>query len=374
MKLLAGTLLLFVAAAPSWAAKKITVQELKETLVAMHQANKSDPDVATRLKQLELSEEMTPAAKMSLAIYVPGTLSAEQIEILQGQSALLAPPAADLPTVPPPSAAGQQAILAKAVDHVSKTVAQNPHLTASKSTTRFQDDVINMSSSAGLNVASPNTYSKLWDARSEQVESERGTEKAAPSKAKTKWGENGEISEGEPGPNLSALLQEASAGKIGWLRWQTIDGKQIAVFSYAVEKKKTHFTVFYCCFPNTETQSGIAASGTFVPIPGEIQSLTSWKLFKKAVGYHGELFIDPDTGAVVRAITRAELKPSDFVHQEDIRIDYAPVVVDGKEYELPVDAYIMNQTVPGGDAGTAVYSSRHSLFIVRYANYKMAGR
>jgi len=374
MKFLAGSLLLFVAAAPSWAAKKITVQELKDTLIAMHQTSKSDGSVATELKKLELSEELTNSAKNAIAVYVPGELSAEQVEIMAGRSAMLPPAAADVPAAPAPDAATQQAILAKAVDHVSKTVAQNPHLTASKTTTRFQDDVVNMSSSPGLNVASPNTYAKLWDARSEQVESERGTEKAAPSKAKTKWGSNGEISEGEPGPNLGVLLQEASAGKIDWLRWQTIDGRQIAVFSYAVDRKKTHFNVYYCCFPNTETQTGIAASGTFVPIPGEIQSLTTWKVFKKVVGYHGELFIDPGTGAVVRVIVRAELRPSDFVHQEDRRIDYAPVVVDGKEFEVPVREYVVNETVPGGDAGTTAYSVRHSLFLVRYANYKMAGK
>jgi hypothetical protein len=131
--------------------------------------------------------------------------------------------------------------------------------------------------------------------------------------------------------------------------------------------------VNYCCFPSTEVQSGIAAEGTFKPLPGEIQSLTSWKTFKKAVGYHGEIFIDPEKGTIVRAITIAEMKPSDFVHMELIRTDYGPVVVDGKEYEAPVGKFTINEVVPKGDDGTGVFSVRHGLINVTYRNYRLAG-
>ena len=40
--------------------------------------------------------------------------------------------------------------------------------------------------------------------------------------------------------------------------------------------------------------------------------------------YHGELFVDSATGAILRLITKADLKPTDFVLQEDIRVDYSP--------------------------------------------------
>jgi len=371
MKRLVGILLVLVAAAPLCAAKKITVQELKETLVSLHQALKSDEDVATRLKEMDLSEELTSSARSGLAQFLPGPLSEEQMDILQGRSSILAPPPSDLPATPPPDAAAQNAILAKAQDYVAKSYTQNPRLTASKTISRYQDDQANTSSSPGLVVSATNTSARLLDTRVDEVESEKGIEKPSASKSKTKWGQNGQISEGEPGPNLGALLQEAtSGGKLGWLRWQTIDGKQAAVFSFAVDKKKSHFDVNYCCFPETDTASGVAASGTFAPVPGEIQSVTTWKPFKKVVPYHGELFIDPNTGFIVRVITSAELKPTDLVHQEVMRVDYEQVVVGGKEYMLPVDSFTINEVVPNGNSNFTSYSVRHTLFSVKYQNYR----
>jgi hypothetical protein len=371
LKRLVGIFLLFAATANLVWAKKITVQELKQTLTSLHQAYTSDENVANKLKEFELSEELTGSARSGLAQFLPGPLSVEQIDILQGRSSILAPPSADLPATTSPDAATQKEILAKAQDYVAKNYMQNPRMTATKTISRFQDDAGNTSNTPGLTVPGPNTFTRFLDSRTDQVESEKGIEKPSASKNKTRWGQNGQISEGEPGPNLSAVLQEASAGgKLDWLRWETIDGKQIAVFSFAVDKKKSHFDVNYCCFADTETETNIAAPG---PGPtgaqGDIQSLTSWKLFKKVVPYHGELFVEPNTGLIVRAITCAEMKPTDLVHQEVMRIDYEQVVVGGKEYMLPVDSFTINEVVPNGNSNFASYSVRHTLFSVKYQGY-----
>jgi hypothetical protein len=221
-------------------------------------------------------------------------------------------------------------------------------------------------------VTVPGAFARLVDTRTEPVESERGIEKPSASKNKTHWGENGQISEGEPGPNLNALLQEAaSSGKLEWLRWQTIDGKQTAVFSFAVDKKKSHFDVNYCCFPTTETQDHIATmSASVSPLPGDIQTSTSWKIFKRVVPYHGQLFIDPVTGSIVRVITNAEVKPTDVVHQEVMRVDYDQVVVNGRAFVLPVDSFTITDVLPNGDSYSSSYSVRHTLFTVRYQNYR----
>jgi hypothetical protein len=371
MKRFAWILLLLVAGAPLSFAKKVTVQELKDTLATLHQAYTSDEDFAGRLKDLELSEELTVSVRASLTPLLPGPLSAAQVDILQGRSSTLAPPPADLPAVAAPDAATQNDILAKAKDYVQKNFMQNPHLTATRTITRFQDDSSNTSSTPGLTVSGPNTFTQLVDTRTDQVESEKGIEKPAASRSKTKWGQNGQISEGEPGPNLGAVLDEAGAGKLDWLRWQTIDGKQVAVFSFAVDKKKSHFDVNYCCFAQSETQTNIAQSSAGVSTsPGDMQSLTSWKQFKKVVPYHGELFIEPATGRVVRVITFAELKPADFVHREDMRIDYDLVAAGGKEYMLPVDSFTIDEVVPNGNTNLASYTVRHTLFSVKYEGYR----
>ena len=67
---------LLMAVTPAWSAnRKITVAELKDMLTTMHQAAKSDQDVATALKQVELTEELTRTEMNNVASDVPGQLS-----------------------------------------------------------------------------------------------------------------------------------------------------------------------------------------------------------------------------------------------------------------------------------------------------------
>jgi hypothetical protein len=369
-------LVFFVAAAPAWAAKKITVQELKETLLSLQQARKSDEEVATQLKQVELSEELTRGAIAGMAADVPGPLSTEQMHILEGRSAILAPPAADLPAIPAPDTTTQRLILGKMVNYITKTYMQSPHLTASKITSRYQDGVEGIRTSSGVTSnmpqvdrawATPNIFMRLLGTHSSTVESEKGIEKAVVSKVKAPWTQNGQVSESGPGPILSVILQEAAvAGQLKWLRWETVEGKQTAVFSFAVPKEQSLYRVDYCCFPITDSAGSVGYEG----VEANFQTGTSWKAFKTVVGYHGKFFVDPDTGTVVRLITQAELKPTDFVHQEDMRIDYGAVTVDSKQYVLPLDSFTMTEVVPNGDNYAARYSVRHTLFTAEYRDYK----
>jgi len=363
-----GWILLLLMAAPhAWAAnKKITVQELNVLLASMQQNKKTDPEVAEKLTQIDLTEELTHDTMSKMSGLVPGSLTGAELELLEGKTSFLAPPPADLPSAPAPDAAAQKAILAKAMDYATKTYMQNPHLSVFKSTVRYQDDARRTGVSEAPTAILLNGPMQLFDRHIEPVEMDKGIEKAAVSRAKTKWGENGRISEGEPGFNLGAVVGEASAmGKFDWLRWQTIDGKPVAVFSFAVDKKKSHFDVSYCCFPD-------ASVGGSTAVGGHTVLNTNWVPFKKVVGYHGEIFVSPDSGAIVRIITNAELNPTSLVTKEGRRIDYARVVVEGKEYLLPRVAITLVEAVPNGDRENAVYRVRHTLLNAVYQNYKMA--
>lgn len=375
MKRIATLLILLSAAASSYAAKKLTVDDLKQTLVALR--GKSDQDVATRLKEIQLGEQLTASTRDALKEYLPGPLAAEQLQILEGRSAMLAPPQSELPPTAAPDTAMQKAILAKTVDFITKVYMQGPHLVATRTTTRYQDGVESINTNSGMQNNMPNGIGKSWEppdmtmrlvgSHSDSVGSEKGVELVPPVKQKAPWGRNGQISEGGPGPVLSVILQEAAAaGTLNWRRWQTIQGKTVAVFSFAVPKKKSHYEVHYCCFPVTEDTGRMGYEGT----GANLQYNTDWKDFKSVAGYHGEFYVDPDTGVIVRLVTQAELKPTDFVHQEDMRIDYGQVVVDGKPVILPTHSITLNEVVPNGDNYAARYSVRHTLFLVSYLNYE----
>jgi hypothetical protein len=386
MKQFGWILVLLMAASPAWAAKKITVQQLKDLLSSMQQAKKTDADVATALKQVELSEEITLPVMNGLLANVPGPYSTEQIYVLEARSAMLAPPAADLPTTPAPDAATQKAILDKAIAYTTTTYAQLPQLTATKTTLRFQDNMTAMAAASGLGsgaaLSDPNLVSTVQfvqyiNSVKTQAPFQHGAEQVPIPKDRGPWGLNGQIALYEQGPVLTNVIQDAqAAGKLSWLRWETVNGKTAAVYSYSVDKKKTHYAVNYCCFPNLE-QAGMmaytsptsAASVGDHTATGNFQTATEWKNFKATLPYHGEIFVDPDTGIVVRLITQAEFKTSDLVHQEDERIDYGPVKVGDKMLVLPVKSYINTEVVPNGDSGGGKFTLRHTLFTTEYKDY-----
>ena len=395
MKRLRWILPLIALTMPAWSAdsKKVTVAQLQDLLTSAQAAKKSDEDVATQLKQIELSEELTAATMNSMASLVPGPLSTEQMYVLEARSSMLAPPASDLPTAAAPEAAAQQAMLAKAADFAAKTYPQLPHLAATKMTARFQDGVEAPLTYGGAHTGISNNndpifnqaslYVRLMNTHSAETESDNGIEKIAADK--TQWGANGMVASVGPVLTLSTAVQELMAnGSPKWLRWQTINGKQIAVYSFAIDKKKTHFSINYCCFPDTDTvgtghynmaagPSGASggASGAHTASTN-LQNSVDWKNFKTNAGYHGELFIDPDTGTIVRLITEADFKPSDFVHYEDIRTDYAPMPIGGKNVVVPVRSFTVAELVPNGDSNAGHHTIRHQFITQNYKDYQAA--
>jgi hypothetical protein len=392
MKRFGWILVLLMAASPAWAAKKITVQQLKEMLVSMQQEKKTDLETADALKQVELTEELTRSTMNSLVQYVSGPHTTEQVYVLEARSAVLPPPAADLPSTPAPDAAGQKAILDKALDYATKTYAQLPALTATKTTIRFQDNVEAIAATSGMhsgavadassdpNLVHAGEFVHYINSTETPVVFQNGAEQNPLAKDKTPWGQNGYIALLGQSPALSTVLQEAeSAENLKWLRWEAINGKTAAVFSFSVDKKKTHYAVNYCCFPNTE-QAGVVTfssasmgsmnGGSGGGAKGNLQFTTSYKPYKATVPYHGEIFVDPDTGIVVRLITQADFKNTDVVHQEDQRIDFAPMAVGGKTMVLPIKTVINTEVVPNGDSGAGKFSTRHTLFTAEYKGYK----
>ena len=387
-------LVLALAATPAWCAKKVTVAELKDQLASMHKDNKSDADVANALKQLELSEQLTRDTMNSLIADVPGPLTTEQIYVLEARSALLSPPASELPTAAAPDAAAQKAMLDKTADYVSKNYGQLPALSATKTTIRFQDNVEAAAPSSGIHgsasdvstgtgFVNPYQFIHYINSTDAQVVNDHGAEKMPSAKDKTPWGANKMIALQEPDPSLTTVFQEAQeAGDVKWLRWETVNGKQAAVYAFDVPKKKAHFAVNVCCFPDV-SQTGVATFQSASAgsargsggggAKGNFQTNTNWNDYKASVPYHGEFFVDPDSGIVVRMITVADLKPTEVVHQVDERIDYGPVTVGGKMMVLPIKTIINTEVVPNGDSGAAGrFSIRRTLFTSEYKDYQPA--
>ncbi|MGD0736831.1 MAG: hypothetical protein ABR976_16995 [Terracidiphilus sp.] len=368
----------------------MTIEQLKDLLSGLHAAQKSDADVAAALQNVELTEQLTSPAMDSLAKQYSGSDTAAQLFVLEIRSAALAPPAADIPAAPAPDAAAQKAILDKAFDYSGKTFAQLPAVSATKTVRRFQDNpplLRGITHSVPGSGSTPILYEDVDDYT---VTIRDGAETNPLLTVKKPWGENGVIVPLGQQPILSKVLDEAQgSGRISFVRWESINGLQAAVFSFAVDKKKSHFAVNYCCFPEEEAVGGgadkdlnmrggtSAAAGGFTPKATSVQAgdlypgFSTWKPVKSTVPYHGEFAVDPNSGVVVRLTTVAEFKGG-WVHQENQRIDYAQQKVGDKTLVLPVRYMIDTVEQPFGDTESKDPSTRHTLFTAAYKDYKPA--
>ncbi len=392
MKRLRWILLLCLAASPAWSAKsnKITILELRDLLSNLQQAKKADGDIALELKKIELSEELTPATMNSLASFLPGPLSTEQVYVLRARSATLPAPASDRPTDPAPDAATQKELLSKASDYVARTYSQLPHLVANRMVARFQDGVEAVHSYSGMNHGSSEDSDPLWQTTNldirlvntskSSVESINGQEKPSTTRDKTNWGANNLITPVTPPLPLATLIQEATeSGAPRFDRWELVNNRKAAVFDYSIDRKKTRFAVNYCCFPTTDTtgllsngitgiSSGVSSGGS-----GNLQSVSEWKPFKTAAGYHGEIFIDAELGIVLRTITAGDFKKTDFVHAESVRTDFSAIPIANKTLVVPVQTFILAEIVPNGDSFAAHYAIRHMYITQTYSDYQLVG-
>jgi hypothetical protein len=368
-----GWILLLAVAAPNLLmadSRKLTVAQLRDTLTSLRDSKKGDEQIANELKQIQLTEELTPAAKSSMVNLVNGPLSTEQIYVLEARSSMLAPPDTDLPKAAPPDAATQQTLLAKAQDYAAKAYAQQPQLTATRLVARFQDGVETIQSFYGANAQTVSDSDPLWqqvrqsirlmNTHTDTVEIDNGIEKPG-GKDTTSWGRNGFVNSMLPSLPLNLLTSEAvSYGNPKFLRWEIINGHRTAVFAFAIDKKKSHYAINYCCFPATSSVGNVLYNGSgSQPVNnGNLSTVSEWKPFNAKSGYHGELFLDPDSGVVLRTIVAAEFKQSDFVHYENIRIDYAPMPIDGKNFYVPVRSFTIAEIVPNGDSFASRYAVR----------------
>jgi hypothetical protein len=378
LKRCAALAVLTLLALPGWgaSAQKMTVAQLKDLLASEHQAKMTDAEVSAGLQNVELTEQLSHSTMLSLAPEVPGKLTTEQLFVLEIRSAVLPPPAADLPQDAAPDAATQQALLKKAEDYAANTYAQLPSLTATKTVRRFQDDMKKAEESVGArnnaNFAPEVTPIHYAASVQEQVILHNGVEQISAEESKPAWGRNGMIALLGQAPTPTTVMSEAQAsGKIGWLRWDQVDGKKVAVYSFTIDKKKSHYALDYCCFPQMSqagemTLRGQESGGG----PGNYMNSDTWKPWKATVPYHGEIFVDPASGAVVRLVTQANLKGSDPVRVEDRRIDYAEQKVGDLSVMVPVQTEIDTLEQPFPDLAEGRFVMRHTLFLSEYTDYK----
>jgi len=142
--------------------------------------------------------------------------------------------------------------------------------------------------------------------------------------------------EGTFGPILAVVFGDAAAAgsEFAWSHWaQGADGPQ-AVFRYTVPRHTSHFDVGFCCL--ADPYGTISESIPWL-------SLLTQLPFREKPAYHGEIAIDPASGAILRLTVQADLGPRLPMGISDIMVEYGPVVIGGNTYICPVKSVSLSR-------------------------------
>jgi hypothetical protein len=218
-----------------------------------------------------------------------------------------------------------------AADYVKNTITRLPNLIATRETTRFEDTPsvqmpiasapmmvgggrMARAMSAPEPLVSSTEYKSLHSIGSSSItvtyrdgrevqdeDAQPGKNQNKPTKALT--------TVGEFGPILEVVTGDALHGEVTWQRWEQGTSEPVAVFRYAVPEEQSNYLV---------ELSPEGKSNEVYP------------------GYHGEIAIDPSTGAILRISLMAELPPPHQAMQTAILVEYAPVMIGEQSYICPV--------------------------------------
>lgn len=334
--LLAG--LLFASAFPTLAVQHVTVDELRQSLIAQKAAHRSDGKTAQSLGDVELTERLSEATlqKWKTEIGI-GPHTAQALRLLGDQCALLIPPASELPNNPAPSTEEIQAMFRAAVHYVATTLHRLPNFIATRETQRFENIPSTISHSGGTPPhsdlhAAGRTQQELTYRDGEELDMRKVASDVAHGKpdALPPW----LVSRGEFGAILAVVLRDATKGKIAWRRWEQTPMGLAAVFHFQVTAQSSHYAVDYCCVYSPETR----------PLAGaDLKSGSLQNAYHDTPAYHGDLFIDPASGAVLRLTVESELKPTDPIQRSMIAVEYGWVEIGGEDYICPTHSIAVSQ-------------------------------
>ena len=296
-------------------AEHVTVEQL-EQMLEKGQAG-GDQETAKALSGLELTERMSSVSLAALKVRAAVEKSRQQLMALADRSAVLSSPAADIAASAPPDAAAQRAMLSRTVEYLNDTIARLPDFFAERTTVQYDEPTRKEGQTwktavgdRSLHVAETTKATVLFRNGKEVVDA--GGKKGRKQKEQARNLDT----MGTFGPILAGVIGGAAANPndLTWSHWEKGANGPEAVFRYMVPPNVALFEVGFCCLAND-----------LAMVP-----------FDKRPGVHGEIAIDPASGAVLRLTADADLEARSPLEQSGIMVEYGPVAMGGKTYICPV--------------------------------------
>lgn len=302
---------------PTLAAKPVTTDQLAQYLASIQR--KTDADAARQIVDLHLTERLSSNRLVEMQKQLPGDGSRQALLALADESAFLSPPASEIPARAAPDFPEQRRIMGLVVAYVGKAIPQLPNFLATRATTRFEDNPQRKADFANKYeplhpVANYSVQVSYQDGRELLDTGVKSVKGQTPERGLTTWGEFG--------PILTTVLLDAARSKLAWLRWEQGESGPLAVFAYAVPRESSHYEVDYCCVADSEGRTHV---------------------FHELEAYHGEMSVDPVTGAIMRLKIQAEIKAGEPVSRGDLLVEYANVEIGGGSYICPVRSIALSR-------------------------------
>ncbi len=324
MRRCALLVLLAAIVLPASAAKRVTVDQLDQTVAAFH--GKPDAETARHLIDIELTQRPGPATLSRWKSDFTGPETQEALNLIADSAAFLPLPPAEIPPTPAPAHEEQRRIMGLTVGYVSRTVHQLPNFSATRITTRFQDQPQGYEK-GGSSFVPAQPLARSGSASATVFYRDGGeVVNATLEKGKKGGPVQGLSTSGEFGPILATTLLDAAHSKLAWGHWEQSSAGPVAVFDYAVPSEKSHYEVSYCCF-----------------VQGVGANVSDFRPFQQIAGYHGEIAVDPANGTVLRVTAQADLKPTDPLVRADIMVEYGRVELGGSSYICPIKSISISQ-------------------------------
>jgi hypothetical protein len=306
------TLLLLGVSLLLHAQTKMTAAQLVSFIRSAIELKQPDQEVAKYLKRVTLAERLDDRVVEELQGMGAGARTVEALHALRdatqnlpapSKPPIAAPPPPPVPK-PPPSLEEQDRIIRQVREYAMNYTDRLPDFLCTQVTRRYVDP-------SGMEFWHPEdvlTARLSYAERKENYQLILVNNRAV-------YGSNfealgGATSSGEFGSMLKEVFDPESQADFHWDHWGKLRGRQAYAFGYRVAQNRSKWHVNY-----QRTQD-------IVP------------------GYHGLIYVDQESLAVLRLTLEAEL-PADFpLQQVSDTLDYDMATISGKDYMLPLKAVV----------------------------------
>lgn len=302
-------------------ARTVTVEQLESILARDDKAH--DSELAAQLNHLVLTQRLSSTKLASWLRQIQGRQSREALTVLADASVFLNPPPDEIPATPEPDHRSQVEMLNRAVRYINQGLSHLPDFYAIRTLVVYGQRV---TKDFPWKTAAADQTLREWATEKSTVLYRKGREQQIVHKRRENKSLKRDLSFiGIFGPMLHQVYSDATAEGHGfaWGGWQRGDRGDVAVFRYSVTSEHPRYEIVHCCLRNHD-------------------------ILRTHPAYHGELAIDPQSGAILRLTMQSEpgwivepnLTPVQVVRATGTMVEYGSVRIGTRTFICPLRSVI----------------------------------